>query len=111
PFLLEVVPITDAKKDIDRHFRGCILYLIDPAEPQHVSIEGMKEIYRLSDAEVAVCQLLIDGCSNPEMAEIRGVSPETIKSQLKSLMGKTGVDNRVHLVRLALSVNLPIDQQ
>ncbi|MCP5410165.1 MAG: helix-turn-helix transcriptional regulator [Chromatiaceae bacterium] len=111
PYLLEVVPITDIKNDIDKHFRGCILYMIDPAEPRHVSIDGMKEIYRLSDAEVSVCQLLIDGHTNPEMATIRGVSAETIKTQLRSLMNKTGTDNRVHLVRLALSVNLPIDQR
>jgi DNA-binding CsgD family transcriptional regulator len=108
-FLLEVAPLTDAGKEIGDSFTGCIVYMIDPSRPPRVSTDGMQQVFGLSDVEAAVCRLLIDGRTNAEIADIRGVSTETIKSQLKSLMNKTGVDGRVPLVRLALSVNLPID--
>jgi DNA-binding CsgD family transcriptional regulator len=108
-FLLEIAPLTDAGSEIGAGFAGCILYMIDPSQPPRVSTDGIQQIFGLSDAEAAVCRLLIDGHTNAEIADIRGVSTETIKSQLKSLMNKTGVEGRVQLVRLALSVNLPVD--
>ncbi len=109
-FLLEVVPLTDRTGSISPVFCGAMVFLIDPADPGEVSTGGMRKLYDLTLSEAEICRLLVDGHSNPQMADIRGVSPETIKSQLHTMLRKTRSPNRSALIRLALSINLPIDK-
>ncbi len=109
PYLLQVAPLTDSAGRVDTNFRGALVFCIDPDETRHVSTSGMQLVYGLTDAECAVCELLIEGLSNAEMADARGVSPETIKSQVQAALKKTRSENRTMLVRLALSLNIPID--
>lgn len=109
-FLLEVAPLTDSGQELTPDFQGAILFMIDPVESGKVSTAGMSKIYGLTVTESVICELLVKGHSNREMADIRNVSPETVKTQVQSTMKKTGVANRSSLVRLALSINLPIDK-
>lgn len=44
-----------------------------------------------------------------EISDIRGVSLETIKAQVRSLLAKTGARNRTEPVSRLLSVTLPIE--
>lgn len=108
-FLVEVAPLSDTKNQIDSVLGGSILFLIDPDNPGHVSLKGLIELYGLTVTEADICQHITDGYSNREIAEIRNVSPETIKTQVISLFRKTKVMNRAELIRKALSIKLPID--
>ncbi|MEM1153145.1 MAG: helix-turn-helix transcriptional regulator [Pseudomonadota bacterium] len=83
--------------------------MIDPMNPGAVFITGLEVLYGLTAAEAQVCRLLIDGLSYGDIADTRGVTLETIKSQAKSILAKTGVSSRSALVRLALRINLPVD--
>ena len=56
--------------------------------------------YDLTEAEIAVAELLFDGQSTAEIAKARGRSPETIRTQIKSVMNKTGTRKRVGFVQL-----------
>ncbi|WP_185826853.1 helix-turn-helix transcriptional regulator [Shewanella canadensis] len=53
---------------------------------------------RLTQAENQVLHLLIGGESGSEIARIRNVSKETIKSQIKSLLHKTGTRHQNELL-------------
>ncbi|MEW8047655.1 MAG: helix-turn-helix transcriptional regulator [Candidatus Thiodiazotropha sp.] len=108
-FLLDVVPIRDCDSQIGRGFHGAIVFCVDPTETRLISTLGIQNIYGLTKAESEVCRLLVNGLTYTQMAEKRNVSPETIKSQVQSALKKTRSVNRSELIRLALSINIPID--
>ncbi len=108
PYLVEVAPIRD-DGEIESQFNGCLVFVIDPAKTDVVSTEGMKVLYGLSASESEICKLVAEGFETDEMAETRNITRETVRSYIKKILQKTGVNNRVQLVRLALNVNLPID--
>ena len=54
---------------------------------------------RLTTAEAAVVELLCDGRTRVEIAQLRGVSVNTVKSQIRQIFRKLNVDTRVALVR------------
>jgi DNA-binding CsgD family transcriptional regulator len=109
-FLLEVSPLTGSGDELDAGFAGVYLLVVDPARTSRVSVRGMELLYDLSDAEATVCRLVAEGHETQDIADMRSVSRETVRAQVKSILRKTGVANRSHLVRLALTVNLPIDE-
>jgi DNA-binding NarL/FixJ family response regulator len=60
----------------------------------------------LTVRDLQVLELLSDGKSNKEVAQILGISDETVKSHLKRLFEKLGVSDRTEAVALALRQNL-----
>jgi DNA-binding NarL/FixJ family response regulator len=54
---------------------------------------------RLTAAETAVVQLLCEGRTRAQIARVRGVSMNTVKSQIRQVFRKLNVDTRVALVR------------
>jgi DNA-binding CsgD family transcriptional regulator len=87
---------------------GSLLLIIDPEQRHAIRADHLEQIYRLTDAERIVCDLVLDGHSNTDIADIRSVSVETVKSQVRSLFQKTQTANRFALARLAVTVNPPV---
>jgi len=54
----------------------------------------------LTTAEQAVADLLCEGRTLAQVASLRGVSLNTVKSQVRQIFRKLNVDSRVALVRL-----------
>lgn len=108
PYLIEVSPLKDVHGEIDPRFKGAIVSVIDPDDRIEISTRGLLELYDLTPAEIAVAELLVVGRTAHEIADIRSVSFNTARSQIRSLMTKTGTSNRTDFIRLALTVNLPI---
>ena len=61
--------------------------------------KSMNSIERLTPRETEVFQLLIQGLSNPEMAEKLVISRDTIKAHVSRILGKLGADNRMDLMK------------
>jgi LuxR family transcriptional regulator, maltose regulon positive regulatory protein len=76
---------------IARQFSGRLLHQWDtqPAGQTDTLIEP------LTEREMEVLQLLVDGRSNPEIAEALFVSLNTVKWHVKNIYGKLQVSNRV----------------
>lgn len=51
--------------------------------------------------------LIVQGMSAQQAASTLGVSIETVRSHIKSLLDKTGTERQTDLVRLALSALSP----
>lgn len=81
----------------------------DPNISEIVNIAALSSIFELSPAEFRVAEMLVEGLSNPEIAEVKSCSPETIKSHIKSIYSKTGCSNRVGLVNMAHKLSPPVD--
>lgn len=106
--LIEVsaLPATDAPYNGEAEL--VLLMLVDLLRPKPLSISRAISVYGLTDAEAAICQLLIEGNTTSQMAVIRCVSVETIRSQIKSILRKTQCTRRVDLISRVFNVAPPI---
>lgn len=55
----------------------------------------------LTDRETQVLERVAAGCSNKIVADELGISEETVKTHMRSLMGKLGANDRTHAVTIA----------
>lgn len=67
----------------------------------------MAEACALTDAETGVLALIGEGPSSRRIAAIRETSPETVNTQVKSLLARAAADNRVQLLCLSASSTRP----
>lgn len=65
---------------------------------------ALREGFALSAAEADIVRLLFDGASPKEIAIRRSRSIETIRSQIRSILGKTGVRGLTDLTHLAYAL-------
>ena len=62
--------------------------------------------YNLTEREIEVLTLLVDGLTNVEIAEALYVSRSTVKTHVSNILSKLGVSSRVEAVSLAIKQNL-----
>ncbi len=60
----------------------------------------------LSPREQSVLALLGEGRSNKDIARVLSIAPETVKSHVKNIFGKIGVERRAQAVSRAMSLGL-----
>ncbi|MBD2459715.1 response regulator transcription factor [Oscillatoria sp. FACHB-1407] len=63
-------------------------------------------IGQLSERELEVLKLIVEGKTNPEIAAALFLSPSTIKAHIRSIMNKLAVDDRVQAAVVALRTGL-----
>lgn len=79
------------------------LILIDDADrhgPEQGRNQWLRDAYRLTAAEAALAEGLLDGETIADIAASRKVSRETIRTQLKALFAKTETNRQADLVRM-----------
>ena len=108
PFLIEIVPLRDHAGEVESNLEGALVTIIDPGNPRPFSTARIVEAYGLTPAESEVCRHLVDGWTNHHIAEERRVSIDTIKTQITSILQKTGTKRRSELIRLVLRSSPPI---
>jgi len=67
----------------------------------------LSQLFGLTPAESSVTNWLVSGRTIDEYAQDRGVSPATVRSQLKTVLAKTGMSRQAQLV--AALARLPIE--
>lgn len=104
PLFLLARPITDRE--------GQPLILIEPLlgdwTPEMDQLLG--SAFALTEAETAVAAGLAEGFTPTELARRRGVSVLTIRTQIKSLLAKTGAAGQSDLIRLLVSISRVVDR-
>lgn len=86
------------------------MLVIDPKIKGLIDTISFTELFGLTTAEQSICQLLAEGSGAREIAEKRNTGFETVRGRIKSVQAKTRTREKSELVRLALSINLPIDK-
>ena len=64
------------------------------------------QVGQLSPREMEVLKLMVEGHSNPEIAAALYLSPNTVKTHIRGIMNKLGVDDRVQAAVVALRAGL-----
>jgi len=94
---------------IDAAYQGATY--LDPQIARRV-IDHLKppapaaNIGQLSQRELEVLKLMVDGMSNPEIAAALYLSPNTVKTHIRGIMNKLAVDDRVQAAVVALRSGL-----
>lgn len=65
-----------------------------------VSLTGVKVTQR----DEQVLNLLVQGCSNKEIAELLNISPRTVKQHLRTLFLRAGITSGRKRVKLATAI-------
>jgi DNA-binding CsgD family transcriptional regulator len=91
--------------DVDeRHPVRAIVFAGDSAQRGGPTHDTLRVLFGLTPAEGRLAMLLADGHAPTAIAEMVGVSRNTLKSQLSSIFRKTGTSRQAQLVRLLLQL-------
>lgn len=83
-----------------------VLYLTDPDSSFSAPKDHLMTVFKLSPGEAGVAIALANGLSLNDIHEQRGVSKETVRSQLNGIFSKLGVNKQQDVIRLLLSSGL-----
>lgn len=85
-----------------------LLVIFDPDRHPQPPIQALREIFHLTRAEARLVEQLLLGRGPSEAAQALGVTIHTVRTYLKRLYGKLGVNSQAMLVRRLLqAVSLP----
>jgi DNA-binding CsgD family transcriptional regulator len=85
-----------------------ILFVADPESAQLGPTDVLQSLYQLTRAEAELVRLIAEGCSLEQVAAKRGVTMNTVRSQLKQVFSKTDTSRQGELVHLVLTGVAPI---
>lgn len=101
PLMLMVTPLQLAQAP--QSHGGALLFAFDPETTPKVTVDTVRRMFTLSEAEAELAVALCCGKSLEDTAKARGTSINTVKSQLKSTFVKTGTKRQSELVSLLLT--------
>lgn len=102
--VLVISSISSEKQTLIDHF----YYLTTETQPSsNVSIMFVSSSFQQpSSREFEVLQLIAEGWSNREIAQRLHLSPNTVKTHVRNLLNKFGVNRRTQLVAIAITSDL-----
>ncbi len=77
-----------------------VVFVADPSQRVRPPAVILQALFGLTPAESRLALLLCDGHAPPQIADLIGVSTNTLKTQLTSIYRKTGTSRQSQLVRL-----------
>ena len=104
-----VSPLRDADMEIDKGLVGALITIIDSSRPMEVQSGLVSIAYGLTKAEARVAGFVLQGLSNAEISDRAGVGPETIKSQISSILAKSGCKSRTAFIWRVYQLSPPVN--
>lgn len=98
PLFAIASPLRDADMELERGLTGALLTIIDGSESRAIDLDLIAAAYQLARSEKRVLTQILEGRSNTEISEALGVSPETVKTHVSSILRKTNCKNRLLLL-------------
>jgi DNA-binding CsgD family transcriptional regulator len=102
-FPVMVGPLLAASSDSGIHEARAILFIADPERGHVGTTEVLESLYQLTHAEAELVRLVAEGRSLEQVADERGVTMNTVRSQLKQVFSKTDTNRQGELVHLVLA--------
>ncbi len=93
-------PLVLACRPLPAGVAGAMVMVADPARRRVPSPTLLRHAFGLTPTEAELAGSLISGLTVPECAAARRVSPNTVRSQVRALLSKTGSRRQVDLVAL-----------
>ena len=93
--VVAIACIQDGAVYLDPQVAQCVVQCLQPTPHPKVANP-------LTERELEVLKLIVEGCSNPEIASTLFVSLSTVKVHIRSIMNKLVVDDRIQAAVVAL---------
>jgi DNA-binding CsgD family transcriptional regulator len=106
PLQIRVSPIRNSP--IGSEAVAAIVFVTDPLQRLRPTNDVLRGRFGLTPAEGRVALLLSDGHAPRKIANMIGITDNTVRSQIKSIFSKTGVKRQGELIRLLLSYSVAI---
>jgi DNA-binding CsgD family transcriptional regulator len=97
-----VAPVQIAHHGADARV-STALFITDPAGALPSLAAALKTIYQMTPAEASLAEALASGRTLKEIAAERGVTMNTVRTQLQAVTSKVGVKRQADLVRAILT--------
>jgi DNA-binding CsgD family transcriptional regulator len=110
PLGVAVVPVARPVPDLRGAECAAVAFLIDSKAVRRPPIAVLEALYELTPAEARLARALAAGQSPAEFATATGRSRETVRTQLKFLFRKLGVNRQTDLVRMLTSAPAGLDE-
>jgi len=79
-----------------------VIFICDPEDKRNICIETLRQLYGLTKAEAKLASSLAEGQSLDEIASRTSVSKHTLRTQLKCVFNKTGLNRQSDIIKLIL---------
>ena len=100
PLMLMVAPL---RIGTGQAHGAALVFVFDPDYTPSLTTDRVRKLFGLTDAEAGLAVALCEGKTLDDIARERMVSPNTIKTQLKSIFAKTGTNRQAELLSLLLA--------
>src|SRR3984885_6378293 len=97
--VVHIVPIRGASRDIFQRCAG-VLVMMPIAFPEAPPVELVRSLFDLTPAEARVARSLTTGETVETIASNAGVSPNTVRTQLRRVLEKTGCTRQAEVIAL-----------
>ncbi len=101
--ILNKANASHAREDLLLPAHGVAIYLTDPDMAINISPDTLNRIYALTPAESRVAIQIANGLSVKEIAADNQVSVLTVRTQLRNVFEKMGVNRQQDIVKILLS--------
>jgi len=81
------------------------LMIIEEKMSNKINLNEVRRQFKLTRRETDVLRRVVDGLKNAEIAYDIEISEQTIKDHLSNIYIKTGVENRMALMRMLLQIS------
>jgi DNA-binding CsgD family transcriptional regulator len=107
PLLVIVLPLKPQSGDPSDRSAG-VLFLSDPDRSDRLSVEALRQAFNLTNREAHVVIAIAQGQGLQAAADVLGVAPTTVRSQLQQAFAKTGTSHQAELAALVHKTLTPL---
>lgn len=83
---------------------AAVIFIADSTQEVKIDPSALRNAYGLTPAEANVALALLEFASAKEVADKLGTSPHTVRTQIRHIYTKLGVDTRARFVKLMLGL-------
>jgi DNA-binding CsgD family transcriptional regulator len=103
PYQVLIYPLVRRRRFLAPYNAAALVRIIDPCRIGSRLSDLQRELFRLSERETDVANLLLAGHSPESLAAVLDISPNTARIHIRSLFRKTGANRQSELIRLLLA--------
>ena len=108
PVAVHVLPVNRGRAAFGTSRAAVLVLIVDPRTKLRVDPRQTAELLGLTPAEGLVAARLAEGMSIRQIVDASGRTENTVRSQVKQALAKTGCSRQAELVRLALLAQWPL---
>lgn len=106
PMIVHLLPVRGAAQDLFLHASAVVM--ITPIDRSSVpTAEVLQGLFDLTPAEARIAQGIAGASDVNTLAKSLGISPLTVRTQIKAVLAKTGVRRQIELVNLLSGKTYP----